>query len=242
MRIRTSVPARTTRHDVSVNVLHHENHEGPRREENLRVKKEKYDRFFTFPFYLFLESRVLRGESKQLRSGTSGFTLLETITVITILAIVSGVVVVNYRGPVNQARLESTMEQINTLDRRIRLRCRQHNGPVRLKIHPDKGLFYAESDDPSMTPVVPVKLGSGMVFGELHVFDSDMPGLTNFTIPYSSDGIAPLWCYSLRLPDGGEFYRLMFGATGQSITLDNEEQLDKWRRFVRETTEGKKEE
>ena len=161
----------------------------------------------------------------------SGFTLLETVAVLTLLALLAMVATVNYRGPVNLARLENVFEQVDALDSRIRLRCRQENVPLQMRVDPDQGLFEVRrKDSAEPVPVPTVRLGHGMTFGQVRVFDS----LDETVIPYSTRGVAPLWCYSIKLADGREFYRLMFGASGQSLTLDNEEQWVQWKRFFRE--------
>ena len=163
----------------------------------------------------------------------SGFTLLEMVAVLTLLAVLSSLAVVNYRGPVNQVRLENVFEQVDALDARIRSRCRQENLSLRLRVDPDRGVFAvqrAETAEPVSIPSV--RLGRGTTLGGIRIFGRLESG--NTMIPYSTRGVAPLWCYSVKLADGREFYRLMFGASGQSLTLENPEQWETWERFIRE--------
>jgi len=162
-----------------------------------------------------------------------GFTLLEMVAVLTLLAVLSGLVVVNYRGPVNQARLENLFEQVDALDARIRLRCRQENVPLQLWIDRDRGTFTVKWTQTAETVSIPtVRLGRGMTLGGIRTFGR--PDVGDTMIPYSTRGVAPLWCYRVQLADGREFYRLMFGASGQSLTLEGKEQWETWERFIRE--------
>ena len=164
------------------------------------------------------------------------FTLLEMVAVLTLLAVISTLAVVNYRGPVSMARLENVFEQVDVLDARIRLRCRQENVPLQLRIIPaqgGRGVLTAErSDSAELVPIPAVRFGRGMTLVEFQKFDG--VGSVDTVVPYSTCGTAPLWCYSIQIANGREFYRLMFGASGQSLTLESEEQWNQWKQFIRE--------
>jgi prepilin-type N-terminal cleavage/methylation domain-containing protein len=158
------------------------------------------------------------------------FTLIEMTVTITILAIVVSLVAVNYREPVNRARLENLFEQIDLLDQRVRNWAKTNNIPAQINVDLDRGIFMPEQENGSKIWLPEVKVPDGMKLKELRIMGENRFG-KDTKIHYTSQGIAPCWAYSIVHSGNREQYRLIIGATGQSVTLPNEDELKRLERL-----------
>jgi len=164
-----------------------------------------------------------------------GLTLIEIAVVLTILALVASLVVVNYREPVNNARLENTFETVERLDRRVRHWCKTNDTTACITVDLDRSVFTAENGNGSPLPLPEVKIPDGMKLKELRIMGENRFG-RDTKIPYTSRGTAPGWAYSLVGSGNREKYRLIVGATGQAIPFDDEDALIRFERGVEDIT------
>ena len=158
-----------------------------------------------------------------------GFTLLEMTVVLTILALAASLVVVNYREPVNNARLEHAFETIERLDQRVRHWCKTNNAPARIKVDLDRSVFVAEKENGGPLPIPEAKIPGGMKLKELRIMGENRFG-RDTQIPYTSRGTAPCWAYSIAYSGDREKYRFIIGATGQSVPFENEDAVIRFER------------
>ena len=159
-----------------------------------------------------------------------GFTLIEMAVVVTILGLVVSLVAVNYREPVNNARLENAFETVERLDRRVRHWCTTNDMAARITVDLDRGVFSAEKDNGSPLPIPEAKIPDGMKLKELRIMGQNRFG-RDTKIPYTSQGTAPCWAYSIVYSGRREKYRLIIGATGQPISFDNEDAMLRFERL-----------
>jgi prepilin-type N-terminal cleavage/methylation domain-containing protein len=158
------------------------------------------------------------------------FTLIEMTVTLTILAIAVSLVAVNYREPVNRARLENCFEQIDLLDQRVRHWTKTNNQPAQIKVDLDRGIFAAEKENGNTISLPEIKIPDGMKLKELRIMEKNRFG-SDTKIPYTSQGVAPCWAYSIVHSGNREQYRLIIGATGQSLTMTNEDELKRLERL-----------
>ena len=154
----------------------------------------------------------------------NGFTLLEMTVVLAILALTASLVAVNYREPVNNARLEHAFETIERLDQRVRQWCKANNSPARVTVDLDRGIFAVEQETGGPLSIPEAKIPDGMKLKELRIMGENRFG-RDTKIPYTSRGTAPCWAYSISYSGNREKYQFIIGATGQSIPFENEDAL-----------------
>jgi len=159
-----------------------------------------------------------------------GFTLLEMTVVLAILAMAASLVAVNYREPVNNARLEHAFETIERLDQRVRNWCKTHNVPAKIRVDLDRGVFVAEKESGGPLSIPEAKIPNGMKLKELRIMGENRFG-RDTQIPYTSRGTAPCWAYSIAYSGNREKYRFIIGATGQSVPFENEDALIRFERI-----------
>ncbi|MDR1480183.1 MAG: prepilin-type N-terminal cleavage/methylation domain-containing protein [Planctomycetaceae bacterium] len=180
-----------------------------------------------------IAKRLFKGEAYRpyrLRYKRCAFTLVELAVVMAIIAIIVSMVAVNYRQPVNRARLENFFEQIDLLDQRVRRWTKTNNIPARINVDLDRGIFTAEQENGGKFPLPNVKTPDGMKLKELRIMGENRFG-KDTKIPYTSQGIAPCWAYSIVHSGNCEQYRLIIGTTGQSLTMVSEEELKQLERL-----------
>jgi prepilin-type N-terminal cleavage/methylation domain-containing protein len=158
------------------------------------------------------------------------FTLIEMTVTVTILAVIVSLVAVNYREPVNRVRLENFFEQIDLLDQRIRHWTKTNNIPARISVDLDRGIFTPEQENGNKISLLEVNVPDGMKLKELRIMGENRFG-SDTKIPFTSQSIAPCWAYSIVHSGNQEQYRLIIGATGQSMTIANEDELKQLERL-----------
>lgn len=146
-----------------------------------------------------------------------------TVT-LTILGLVVSLVAVNYRQPIAHARMQQAFEQIDCLDRRVRLWCKTNNSRARIKVDLDRSVFIAEKENGTKLSLPEAKIPDGLKLKELRILGENRFG-RDTNISYTSRGKAPVWAYSVTGSGGAENWRMMIGATGQSLTVENEDEL-----------------
>jgi prepilin-type N-terminal cleavage/methylation domain-containing protein len=160
----------------------------------------------------------------------TGFTLLEMTVVLAVLAIVASLVVVNYREPVTNIRLEYAFETVERLDQRVRHWCKTNNASARIKVDLDRNIFAAVNESGNPLPIPEAKLPGGMKVGELRIRGVNRFG-RDTQILYSSRGTAPSWAFSIAYSGNREKYRFIIGGSGQSVSFDNEDALIRFERL-----------
>lgn len=160
----------------------------------------------------------------------SGYTLLEMTVTLTILGLVVSLVVVNYREPIANARREQAFERVDALDRRVRLWCKTNDSRARISVDLDRSIFAAETEDGKKLTIPEAKIPDGLKLKELRIMGENRFG-RDTKISYTTEGKASCWAYSLTRSGGQEIWRLMIGATGQSLTVGSEDELNRLERM-----------
>jgi prepilin-type N-terminal cleavage/methylation domain-containing protein len=157
------------------------------------------------------------------------FTLIEMMVVLVILSLVATLVTINYREPVNRVRLESAFETVERLDQRVRRWCKTNNTPARIRVDLDRSVFTAEDMNGRALPIPEASIPNGMRLKELRIMGENRFGRDTL-IYYTSRGTTSTWAFSVAYSGNRERYRLIIGATGQSVSFDNEDALIRFER------------
>ena len=159
-----------------------------------------------------------------------GLTLIEMTVVLSLLALAVSLVAANYREPVDRVRLENTFETVERLDQRVRRWCKTNDAPACITVDLDRGVLTAENGNGRPLPLPEVTIPDGMKLKELRIMGESRFG-RDTKIPYNTCGTAPGWAYSIVDSRNREKYRLIVGATGQSIPFDDEDAMIRFERF-----------
>lgn len=168
-------------------------------------------------------------------SRPSGLTLIELIVVITIMSIIVGTVTVSLQGPLQNIRLESTIERIIEFDRLQRRRANRFGVAGSITIDLDNGAIFAiadghqdgEQNNAGHTLRLDSGLRIGQVWVERHRFDYGAA-----KIDFDSTGRANTYAIRLDRRGGTSEWILFPGVTGQPVRIDNDSELTTALRYV----------
>jgi prepilin-type N-terminal cleavage/methylation domain-containing protein len=159
-----------------------------------------------------------------------GYTLLEIIVVLVILALAVSLVTVNYREPVNNARLKHAFETVSRLDQRVRHWCKTNDTPARIRVDLDRGVFVAEKENGTPLPIPEAGIPNGMKLKELRIMGRNRFGRDTMIL-YTSHGTTRCWAFSVAYSGNRERYQFIIGATGQAVPFDDADALLRFERM-----------
>lgn len=160
-----------------------------------------------------------------------GMTLIELTTVLVILSLMAAAIVVNLRGPLRRAQLETAIERLANLDDQARLHASRFGRPRQLVIPLDESWIdiLDELDDSSRanrTDLGPVQIGRVIVAGRTVDHDEAM-------IEINSQGGSPTYAVRLDSASGQSEWLLFAGVTGQfTRTTNSREVADAFRQIA----------
>lgn len=166
--------------------------------------------------YRARNSRSRRSDRQ--RPALRGFTLLELIAVVALLATLAVAGRYSLRGPLAKARLEQALQRLAELDHQARAESRRHRQPVELSIDlDDAAVGFKPVADEARLWRRRTTAGQGVHIDQARFGDRR-----------ASDGQSSVWIspwgqsdpYAIRLTaDGGRIaaWLLVLGASGQTV-------------------------
>jgi type II secretion system protein H len=158
------------------------------------------------------------------RTSSGGFTLVELVAVLTIVAIFAGAASLSLRGPRQAARLESAVERLTMVDRQLREHARHYGRSEQLTICPNTGRIAAVAHDGRKTPIAPFQL-DGRVIEQVAIGER-RSDCDEVTIDYTGQGRSATFAVRLRGPEGKSHWLLFAGATGQMVRIEDEKTVE----------------
>jgi len=155
-----------------------------------------------------------------------GFTLLELVIVILILAIMSGFAVLSLRGHIDRARWTQSLQQLEQIDRIGRIAARSERTIYRLSFHRSKRKveLRAIGWNAAKRSVREWKLPTGLHF----VAFRDRAALTRseeMMIEINSNGQSPSYAVALKANSGAPQWLVTLGISGQHLQLEKNEDV-----------------
>lgn len=173
-----------------------------------------------------LESRIPHPASRTpYPASRCGFTLIEVLAVVVVLAILASVAMFSVSGHVQHARLIRTADRLESLDRRARDEARRQSAPGQLLWDTRQGvaqIAFARAED---SPVATrrVSLGGGLEFSEFRI--DGARGLGRQVVDVSPNGQSDTYAVRLSAPNGAALWLVTLGLTGQHLRLDSEDDV-----------------
>jgi prepilin-type N-terminal cleavage/methylation domain-containing protein len=159
-----------------------------------------------------------------------GFTLVEILAVLAILAMFVTLVTVNYQAPLLDARLQNAFERMEGLDRTLRLVAQNQGRPIKLRIDLAHGELAAECGSGGGDFNETYTLPAGIRLEQLCVDQERIDG-DEATILFSSAGTSATYAIGLTIPDGRCRWLLVVGATGQTVQVNGDDDLKQYLSF-----------
>ena len=149
----------------------------------------------------------------------SGFTLIEVVVVLFLIALLASLVAVSASGMVRGATLEEVVAQIGSLDQEARRASKRLGHTVTLHIDAeDRRLTIRDPQAPDDPPLGGLSIPNAFEITEaLRLNQGELVGGSNRVIQYEPDGTCMTWALTLSDRHSGEQLNttLLLGMTGQ---------------------------
>ncbi len=154
-----------------------------------------------------------------------GFTLLEMVVVMIIIAMLATAVFVSASGWFRTARIRDGVSQLAFIDRMTRQHAAQFDRQTALEFDLKKGTIMRINDNPSDRRTHRFRLPGGL---RLQQIKTAAEGVTSgqMAIPCSTQGHTPTYAVLLASPDQAQQWIVIAGLTGQVVTVDDEEDTE----------------
>ena len=154
----------------------------------------------------------------------AGFSLLELLVVLVLVAFVAAVVVVSWSGVHHGAVAEAAVGRLKFLDQHLRAYARTHRTECRLSFELDtarvRKLYHAKDNkNPSWE-----SLGRGVRVEDLQSTSDETRG-RRVDIPLRRDGTSPTYGVHLVGPGERELWLVFAGVSGQVTALETEREF-----------------
>ena len=163
-------------------------------------------------------------EARRIALQRCGFTLMELLIVVSLLAIFVASVAVNYRGPLQEARLQNSQERLEDMDRRLRMVACNQGQSLELQIDMEEGEFSLADRTERDTFTESYKLPGGVRLDAVYVGQDRMFG-REAIVRFSSSGTTPTYALGLTGKKGRTRWLLFIGLTGQMTEFDDHRDL-----------------
>lgn len=167
------------------------------------------------------QSRVVRSVRR-----CSGFTLIELVFVIMIMAIMSGFAVLSLRGHIDRARWTRSIEQLENMDRLGRIAARSEQTPYRLSFQRTKRKVELRAIGPNAARnrVREWKLPNGIQFGSFRDRASGNRS-EEMSIEINPSGQSRSYAVSIKAASGPEQWLVTLGLSGQHIPMEKSDDV-----------------
>jgi prepilin-type N-terminal cleavage/methylation domain-containing protein len=154
--------------------------------------------------------------------GRSGFTLLEILLVVMILATVLGVAAATMVGPVRKARTIQAFDRLENVDRYTRTVARRDNTPYRITFDRKKRIIESRSvleTNKRNIRVWPMPSGTEL----RHYYDArGSSNLSKYEVLVAANGTSPSYAVAVAGREGGKHWIVTFGLSGKQIRVEDD--------------------
>jgi prepilin-type N-terminal cleavage/methylation domain-containing protein len=156
----------------------------------------------------------------------AGFSLLEVLAVIVVLALLASVVAVSLASRWRQVRMQDLVERMITFDRQGRQMAVRFNQPMVLRFDLYEGTIRRlEAESGREMEVSPLRLGGGWRLREVRIGTHRQEyGTVEVTV--SSRGYSASHALLLTGPQDERQWLLFPGLGGKAMTVDDEDQIE----------------
>jgi len=154
-----------------------------------------------------------------------GFSLIELLVVLTLIAVVSATATVSLREPYRRARLEHAVDQLAMADQQARGRARRLDRPCRLVYDLDQNEVRISDGSRGKTSPTVVRTGRGVQIDRLlRKGDRQTNGAP--WVEVRSQGTTPTYAVRVRTAKDQCTWLFYCGVTGQVTRLDKDSHVE----------------
>lgn len=163
---------------------------------------------------------LLARKSKGPSRGTSGFTLVEVLVVIVVLALLAAVVATRWSGVHHEAVVASAFGKLQFVDQHLRQFARSRQAPCLLAFDLEQGRLGKQHAAEGDHDLQWESLGTGMKIDAVRV-GGEKPSSRHVEIPVDVRGQTPTYGLHVVGPGKRETWLLFAGLSGQMTEFEN---------------------
>lgn len=148
------------------------------------------------------------------RDNLRGFTLIELVVVLVILALAAGAITLRLQGPLERATLADTVGRIVAFDARTRVLARRHDKMLRIEVDLSAGVLTRIGTATGEPAGMPLELPEGVRLAECRLA-SENASIGRVAVPVSSRGLSKSYALCVVGADGPRHWLIVAGLTGQ---------------------------
>lgn len=152
-----------------------------------------------------------------------GFTLIELMMVVLILATASAVVALKLQGPMGEARMKDVTGQIASYDRLTRLQASEQDRTLMVVIDPDKGELRRMDPEGEAIFGTPLSLPSDFGISRVLVAGEDTSSKKK-GVCFSRLGVSRSYAVHVTGPGRLSRWILFTGLAGEVVEVESEDQ------------------
>ncbi len=151
-----------------------------------------------------------------------GFTLVEVMIVMLIMAIMSGIAVMSVQGHINNARWTRSFEQIEEIDRTARISARRDASPYQITFNRSKRSveLHAIGLNASAKSVRAFKLPAPFKFDSFRK-NTATSSSESFAVEIAGNGQSPSYAIAIAAASGSPQWLVTLGFSGQQIRMED---------------------
>ena len=143
-----------------------------------------------------------------------GFTLIEIVVVLALIAFISSAVVMSYRGTWSRSQAAITIDRLRTLDERTRVWCLRNRKNRTLVFDLDRQRVLRESSRESEAVVAALSFPDQLKLTKMLTIGSSASS-GKISVPYFEDGTSTSWFVSFKNGES-ELSHFVSGVAGQA--------------------------
>jgi type II secretion system protein H len=158
----------------------------------------------------------------------AGFTLIEILVVLVLIAIVSSIVVVSMTGKVRQGQLQDTLDEIAFFDRASRNDAKRGNRALSLVIDLDRQQIQRINPSDIRSSPPSLDLGSaqrnssrGVRIERIYLDAQREISSGQVVMPLSIQGATPSYAFEINSQQSGKRWLFVAGMTGHSRVFED---------------------
>jgi prepilin-type N-terminal cleavage/methylation domain-containing protein len=157
-----------------------------------------------------------------------GFTLVELLAVLVLLAILAGSAALSLRGPYRAAQLENALESAALADNQVRDYARRCGKPAQIVVRIETGAIAGVTAADGFVDVA--RFRTHVACLDEVIVGGRRSDCGETAIPVSPRGWTPTYALRFQMSKGGHRWLAFLGVTGQTLRIDDERELETlWR-------------
>ena len=158
-------------------------------------------------------------------TGPRGFTLIELVAVLAIMALTAAAVALDIRGPLRRIGMRSCLDEVVAFDRLTRTYAQEQDRAVQVMVDLGAGRLRRTDEEGRADLGTPVEVPAPYRLARLRLAGQDIRWGTA-ALACSPQGLTPTWAILVEGPGNRRRWAVFAGLSGQVLETENDHDVD----------------